>query len=53
MKLTDKIDYLQLKFRLLECLKKISEENDFAFDWLAETERKKEPLSPLKKKKSE
>lgn len=24
--------------------------NDFAFEWLSSTERKKEPLSPLKKK---
>jgi hypothetical protein len=34
-------------------LKSIGSENDFAFDWLSQTERKKDPLSPLKKKKSE
>jgi hypothetical protein len=28
----------------------MGEVNDFAFDWLSPTARRKEPLSPLKKK---
>jgi hypothetical protein len=31
LKPSDKIDYLKIKFRLLECLKEIGETNDFAF----------------------
>lgn len=40
-----------MKYRLLDCMKKIGQNNDFNFDWLSQTERNPEPLSPLKKKK--
>jgi hypothetical protein len=33
MKNTSKIDYLKIKFNLLESLKNIKAENDFIFDW--------------------
>jgi hypothetical protein len=43
MKPNDKVEYLKLKFRLLEILKKIKEENDFIFDWCAQTSRRNSP----------
>jgi len=40
MKPNEKVEYLKLKFKLLETLKRLKEENDFAFDWCGQNSRR-------------
>lgn len=49
MRATEKVDYLKVKYKLLEALKKKNWTNDFDFDWCAQPHRK---LSPPKESKS-
>lgn len=56
-KADEKVDYLKIKFKMLEAIKKRKMQNDFIFDWRGKTDRlsspskeKKEIDSPRKNK---
>ena len=60
MRATDKVDYLKIKYKLVEALKKRKQENDFVFEWCQlsprQSPRTKNPSpedSARKKKKME
>jgi len=44
------MDYLKIKYKMLDAIKKMGEGNDFAFDWCGSISRVKEPLSSIKKR---
>lgn len=52
-----KVDYLRVKYLLLESLKRIKEQNDFLFDWCnrsrSKSKREKKADSPLKRKNNQ